>query len=64
MQEYILRHTKCGAVWDASYNVSPEMMVCIKCGENVKTRYVPVISVVTPNKEDRYDKGIGKTKLQ
>lgn len=63
MREYILRHTKCGAVWDASYNVSPEMMVCSKCGEEVRTIYDPIIEMVTLKKGEANDRGSRQTKL-
>ena len=52
MKEYTLRHPKCGARWETAYEVSPKMLVCINCGENIQTRYEPLIYVVTTTKEE------------
>lgn len=53
MKEYTLRHPKCGARWETAYEVSPKMLVCINCGENLPTLYDPLIYVVTIPKEER-----------
>ena len=51
MRDYTLRHTQCGAIWEASYGTSPEMLICIKCGEEVRTIYEPIIEMVNARKK-------------